>query len=356
MSRATSQQDSVLFRRHLKRRRFWLLLTSGSVLCLLGFLIVTAYLSIPKLLDRRAKKKARITAADLDATKNQLKPSERARLGAAIKNERVPLPNLTLDPTLRARLGLGRQANYAQPVDITLAERVIQPEARELAIMNAAVDATIEGYRSAASPEEKSAYVIDAERVLPLMRRFYAREADNLDPMGNLVRRTYYELHGAEYAIDRRRLEDQADRLVYVALRKTERTGKYKIDWESLVGYGEMSWDELLSTRPEKPVLFRCYADRADYHNFGYSDPTRWSCIRLLNHRSGETIYGYVRKGTRADASISDALRVRSPATLTLRISIPGNIKAGHRQVRIDEVIQNTWLMVKPGEPDRQPP
>ncbi len=345
ISEIVYRHDERLFLRYLRRKRYWILV---AAVFLFGFLCATAYMSIPRLLDRRAKKTA-ITSAQLDAAKSRLKPSEHARLKGLVTKKEVTLPNLAINPSLRAKLGVGGPAVQLAPSDdLILAERVIQPNSQELAAMNAAVDKVINAYQAANSPPEKAACVVDAERILPLMRRFYAREADDTDLVGNLVRRTFYELKGVEYAIDRRTLDDGSGRLIYVAYRRTgKQAQEYKIDWESLVGYGELSWDELLSTRPEKPILFRCYANRDNYYNFGYADPQRWNCIRLINHRNGETIYGYVRVGTRAEARISEALRVRSPASLTLRLSFPENIEAGHRQVRIDEVIQGTWLIVR---------
>lgn len=343
MSQELPPEDEILFLRYLRRRRFYILLAATITFASLA---TAAYLSIPKLLDRRATR-ASVTSADLEASKTRLKKSQRERLQKSVRNDEVSLPKLEPNPSIRAKLGFKGFVADVKIDDIVLPERVIQPQSHELAAKNAAVDATIEGYRSAKSPEEKSAYVVDPRRVLPLMRRFHAREADNLDLTGNLVRRTYYKLKGNEYAIDQRKLDNGSNRPIYVALRATGKNGEFKIDWESLVGYGELSWDELLSLRPEKPVLFRCYALRDNYHNFGYSDPTRWSCIQLINHQSGETIYGYVRKGTRADEKIFRALKARSPATLTLRLSFPSNIEAGHRQVRIDEVVQSTWLVVE---------
>lgn len=119
-----------------------------------------------------------------------------------------------------------------------------------------------------------------------------------------------------------------------------------KIDWESWVGWSDMTWAALLAALPTEATRFRVIVKRVDYYNFGFSDDKQWQSYRLESLDGEHMIFGYVQR----NSSVEDKLRSnpqaeRSP--MILKISFPAGVAASNNQVVIDDVVANGWV-----EPD----
>ncbi len=73
----------------------------------------------------------------------------------------------------------------------------------------------------------------------------------------------------------------------------------YKIDWESWVGWSEMSADEFMAKKPEVPHIFRVTLSAVKYYNFDFQDDSKWTSYRIEFPNKNEfSIYCYVEKGS----------------------------------------------------------
>ncbi len=119
-------------------------------------------------------------------------------------------------------------------------------------------------------------------------------------------------------------------------------SGGFRVDWESWVGWSEMSWRRLRETRPVVPKLFRVTAAQGKYYNFGFSDDTKWRCYQLGAKEGVDFIFGYVKRGSPLDmkmAGVGD-----KPVALTLMIRYPENAPADN-QVIIDSLVVKGWVI-----------
>ena len=122
-----------------------------------------------------------------------------------------------------------------------------------------------------------------------------------------------------------------------------EESGELRIDWESWVGWSEMTWEEFGDTKPEEPKLFRVILSAIDYYNFGFSDEGKWQSFRLESPDLSHAIYGYAERGSVLEA------RLRPPADqrkvpLVLKLAFPKNARSDS-QVLIDKFIAEGWVL-----------
>ncbi|MEC9056023.1 MAG: hypothetical protein VX633_11985, partial [Verrucomicrobiota bacterium] len=117
----------------------------------------------------------------------------------------------------------------------------------------------------------------------------------------------------------------------------------YVVDWESWVGYSEMSWEELRQLRPREPVLFRVLCSPVQYYNYGFTDDRKWRSYRLESPDRKHTFYGYVERLSAQERGLSRH-DVREGQVLAFILRIRFTDDSGPDQVIIDEVVNSGWL------------
>jgi hypothetical protein len=182
--------------------------------------------------------------------------------------------------------------------------------------------------------------VRDREGLEQRIRRFY--EKDPLVPLvprsvaktGRLMRRGELSAVGVE-------LRDFSIRPL--ALEKTEEG--YLADWESWVGYSELSWEEMQEKRPQEPKLFRVLCSTVNYYNYEFKDDSEWRAYRLRSPDGEDFLYGYALRYSIQESMMSSAKGARDKgAAFILRIHYPENAPSGN-QVLIAEVVEPGWIL-----------
>jgi hypothetical protein len=121
--------------------------------------------------------------------------------------------------------------------------------------------------------------------------------------------------------------------------------GKWLLDWESFVGYGDMGWQAFLAEEPEYPVRMRVLLTPDDYFNFAYADPEKFACFGLRDPEGTKSCWAYCEKGSPTHRQLADAVffaRERgtaiTEAILLLSFKPEGK---GRSQVWIEEFIDS---------------
>lgn len=115
-----------------------------------------------------------------------------------------------------------------------------------------------------------------------------------------------------------------------------------KVDWESWVGWSEMPWEKLLSTKPTQSLVFRATLSPVEYYNFGFSDETKWQSYRLESPDRQTVVFGYVTKDSDLDKKLRLSPDVRS-APFTLSLKFPQD-SSSPNQVEIENLISEGWV------------
>ena len=128
----------------------------------------------------------------------------------------------------------------------------------------------------------------------------------------------------------------------------------YRVDWESWVGWTEMSWEQLIKERPTEPQIVLVRAKIDAYYNRDFTDEAKWVSITLNNPNSDRTLYGYV---DREDPTLTRLISGVSSGevAVTVKIRYPENARAGN-QVIITEFIFNGWVAPEKEDDEKAEP
>jgi hypothetical protein len=141
-----------------------------------------------------------------------------------------------------------------------------------------------------------------------------------------------------------------SDRTTKSLIIEIEKSGEPRIDWETLVCYQPMKWDDFVANRPTGTSLdFRVYAEQDNFYSHEFADSNQWVSFRITALDSEETLFGYARAGSAEAESLLNLLQQNGGrrATVILRLSIPEGLKS-HRGVVIEKLVNSRWLHVDP--------
>lgn len=194
--------------------------------------------------------------------------------------------------------------------------------------------------------KERVPMVVNAEHVASLMKDYYETQRASDPVPGGLVSKARYQIDGTEilyFSYTSNRPTGSLE----IAMRRGPQ-GKFLIDWESLTGYGELSFQEFRTKRPTKPVLMRSYVRLFEYYNFEFSDSKKFLCIKLMSESGESSIYAYCERGTNLARWIESDLATTGPSGFkgyTMLISFPPNAQS-NQCVNLDRVVAQRWLQV----------
>jgi hypothetical protein len=116
----------------------------------------------------------------------------------------------------------------------------------------------------------------------------------------------------------------------------------WRVDWESWVGWSEMSWPAFLAEKPKQAKLFRVVLRETQYYNYAFADEHRWKSYNLESPDGEHSVFGYVELGSALDNRIRPAESApRDPFILMLRFPPDAD---STNQVIIDRVISDGWV------------
>ena len=192
----------------------------------------------------------------------------------------------------------------------------------------------IENFLNAGTLDERKSFSRSLQRVEPLMDRYY--ETHNPGPIKyQSLANQQNSSSVKDYYIIGVTLEDLSMAYAILAIEQD----RFLIDWESFVGYSEMSLGKFQEDQPGKPTLFRLRVKPDDYYNFNFTAED-YQCLHLSDMNQTTVIYGYVLKGQGPISSLQPG----QEEFFTLRLRYPENPKTAN-QVIIDEVITSGWII-----------
>lgn len=203
------------------------------------------------------------------------------------------------------------------------------------------VSASLEEFLNSDDIEAKIKLSRSSERVIPLMRKYYQnyddgpiafRRISSAGEKGTGIIDGFYliKVSFPDFSILPVILAYENDRIV--------------VDWESFVGYSEITLSEFISKKPRNSTLMRLNASSDNYFNYQFQEDM-YRCLYLRNPEDTEAVYGYIERGGRADDQLSRIIESgQSIRFLTLKIQYPKKL-GGKNQVIIDEILTSGWLI-----------
>jgi hypothetical protein len=225
-----------------------------------------------------------------------------------------------------------------------------QNEDREAAKLIDTIHATMRKFYNATTIDGLLKFVRQPDRVRPLMESYFAdrpvashrlREIRMLQPLT-------LENHG-NYWMATVELDDRETRNLLLEVLPS---GEARIDWETLVCYQPMKWDDFATKKPRSTAMdFRVYVEQDNFFSHEFADSNRWNCFRLTALDCDETLFGYVKSDNPLAKQLLEQLQRNNGhrASMILRLVIPEGIES-HSGVMIEKLLSSRWLYLDPPE------
>ncbi len=194
-------------------------------------------------------------------------------------------------------------------------------------------------------------FVRQPDRVRPLMEIYYASRpiaASRLHEFQMLQPLTLGN-HG-NYWMAAVELDNKEKRNVLLEILPS---GEARIDWETLVCYQPMKWDDFATKKPRgKPMDFRVYVEQDNFFSHEFADSNIWNCFRLTALDSEETLFGYIKSESALSREIIEQLQHNGSrrASMVLRLVIPEAMQS-HSGVLVEKLMSPRWLYIDPPAP-----
>ncbi len=214
----------------------------------------------------------------------------------------------------------------------------------------AELESAIAKLRSVNSVNQLLPLVRDPERVTPAILAYYDRE----NPWQPLPATTHLIQEPPPFADGNYLVavvELEFFKTIPVSFEKTDKG--FMLDWESYVGYGELTWPRFLNSKPEKPTLMRVVmksGPTTNYFDGNYASSRDWHCYQLTDRGADHFLYGYAKPGSEVDLQIKKALFVPGQTNpvkecyAVVRLKYPPRAQ-NIRQVEILEFLEKGWLI-----------
>jgi len=207
---------------------------------------------------------------------------------------------------------------------------------------------TLADFFKASSVEALVPLVRQADRIAPLMHRYYAARPLVVNRLKSVSLLEPFTLDDyANFWLASVVLADHSTTEVIV---ETMESGEARIDWETAVSYQPMKWDDFIAQRPTGSSMdFRLIAEPDNYYNHEFRDFKRWKCFRLTATGSEQSLYGYAPAGSTAAQDLQRQIDHNggNKAALILRLRYsPG--QQSPNAVVIEKLLSPRWIYVVP--------
>jgi len=204
-----------------------------------------------------------------------------------------------------------------------------------------AIDDVVKAFLESNSVEERLKWVREPERVKPLMMTHY--DGNEIIPEGyRSFDRSAISYRG-RYLTSMVRTEDFLAYPIAVIRDGEEGLENYLVDWESWVGYCEITPEEARAQRPTEPFLMRVLLRPESYFNYSFSDDTKWNAYQMHFRNSDEVFLAYSEKKSVPDETLKLVRKEGITSPFLVRVRFPQGARAGN-QVEIVEVVGFGWI------------
>lgn len=205
-------------------------------------------------------------------------------------------------------------------------------------------------YFNATTVQALAKLVRHRERVLPLMEGYYPNGQIDSPKLKTIkVMQPLTLDNRGDFWMAAVTLDDGSTRNLIIEI---DAKGLPAIDWETLVCYQPMKWDDFATQRPEGQSMdFRVYVEQDSFYSHEFANPDQWTSFRLTALGGEETMFGYAHAGSEVAVAIQQLIEQNrgQRTTLILRLAIPEGLSS-RRGVVIEQLLNTRWLYVDPPE------
>lgn len=250
---------------------------------------------------------------------------------------------LVIRPASKRKAAMGGGGSSSEVVrieeeEVQVSSFVSNATAEELA---AAIEAVVRGFMTSRTNEERCLWVNGGTDVLDKMREYYSREGVHA-PNGfvGIKGSSALPFGGVPMQVVQGEASNDETPYLFNVFPGRERM---LIDWESSVGYGEMSWESFLEEHPTEPVEMRIFLQPDDYYNYEFADDQKYRCFSLASKGSDVSVYGFVERGSDTEADLMRVVPPQGALPVRIRMNfLPWSVDK--KMVWIEELIHPYWV------------
>ena len=197
-------------------------------------------------------------------------------------------------------------------------------------------------FRTATDWKEKRNFVAEPDRVGPMMQSFYEVHHRSDPKMGEFMLGRMLKWKGREFFHLIYKGSGMSPQIECALFPQPD--GSLRLDWESLVGAGEMDWADFKTRRPFQPVLMRGFAELSAYYNFEFDDSGKWLALKIHSPDDEEIVYAYAERGSPVAEKIITNVARDELRPVTLRLAFPNGARSNNH-VKIVDWVSNAWFL-----------
>ncbi len=207
----------------------------------------------------------------------------------------------------------------------------------------AAARETMNTFLSAKTWQEKLPFVLEAERVKPLMQQWYEVEKSQ-DPSVDTAEPFRPREIGGRYwfAFSLKSPSGLPVQMRLQEISSPDGIPTYKIDWENFVALGAMPWAKFCQDRPREPKQMNVYLVKAENFAPPY-DQEKFLCFTITHQSGAPTLTGYVEKTNRAAQALETEVAAGNGSLVPANLYMQFDEGAADGQVRIVDLAAD-WV------------
>jgi len=225
----------------------------------------------------------------------------------------------------------------------SLPGREISKKEREDILFRAA--AALKEYTGLETWQERMHLVRDPARVTSLMEKYYADNPDGA--LGDLTigNEVSFISRGDGIFVffkgEKEVVDGENEQFVFVVELVEGDDPGFLFDWEVLVNYEPIEWDEFRKSKIVETAPFRIRARKGDYYNAPFLNSSEYVCYALTPMGRVDEIFGYVKRGSDLAEELEEL--VIGNRALILELRFPEEAKFDNI-VEIADLVSDGWL------------
>ena len=201
------------------------------------------------------------------------------------------------------------------------------------------IEEVLRAFYLASTVDDRLAFCRDPDRVRPLMQDYYRKHP--LRSLAVVALGSCQSVGEKGYQLGYIEVKFSQSPTVSIIVEEGM-DGQFRVDWESLVRYGEMDWEDFLKQKPKEPILLRVIASQSKETGV----PGReW--LEILSPGSGATIKAYFDRRDPKLQNLVDQLQLGGwkNVPLTLRLCY-SDVELNADAAQIAGIEGKGWLIL----------
>lgn len=240
-----------------------------------------------------------------------------------------------------------------EPTPTRPSESLLFTEAASAAEINASTKSAVRGFMEASTYADRCHFVVGGSTLEDRMRNFYQRPENPVpNSFGSIIDLKSTAFVGTPMQIVSVAESNGHSGWTFNMLPTSDRM---LIDWESSVGYGELSWPNLLNQQPTEPLAMRVYLHRCHRYLPPFTDESSYEAFEITARGYSERLFGYALRNSPLQSQLQTI--VPEGASQPVHITLRWKTKDPDCQaVEITSLLHNFWINPDPTRLTRTTP